>query len=94
MEVQERNATKIESAEVSDDTPDITGEDLMAAVAISSEPLEKILEVGFKLLCSGVGKIAGVKFNSTLMQQVSVDELERMVGEYAKFFILRRFLTN
>jgi hypothetical protein len=91
MEVQERNAGKTVS-ETDKTAEDITGEDLMQMAAISSEPLEHLLEIGHKLLVSGVGKVAGQKFSSTMMQDVSCDELERMVGEYCRVFILRSFL--
>jgi hypothetical protein len=73
---------------------DITGADIMQALTISSVPLEDVLEVGFKLLTSGVGRLGGEeKFNSNMAKDLPVDELERMVGEYAVNFSLRSFLA-
>jgi hypothetical protein len=96
MEVQDRSAgTAIEvDPDKVKDVTEITGEDIMSAVTISSEPLDELLEVGRKLLVSGVGKVEGIKFNSTMMQKVSCEELERMVGEYCRFFVMKRFLEN
>jgi hypothetical protein len=96
MEIQERTAEKgieVDPGEAKG-AEAITGSDIMSAVAISSEPLDGILEVGRKLLVSGVGKVAGVKFSSTMMQNISCDELERMVGEYCRNFILKSFLES
>ena len=96
LEIQERTAGKESDVDLDKvkAAGDITGEDIMSAMAISSEPLDELLEVGRKLLVSGVGKVDDIKFNSTMMQQLSCDTLERMVGEYCRFFVMKRFLEN
>jgi hypothetical protein len=95
MEMAEKSVLKgdVDSdADTEKTAENITGENIMQAVAVSREPLDVLLEIGRKLLVSGVGKVAEQKFSSTLMQQVPCDELERMVGEYIRNFILKSFL--
>jgi hypothetical protein len=71
----------------------ITGEDLMQAVTASSVSLNDTLSVGLKLLTSGVGRISGQKFNSNMAADLTLDEIERMVGEYAINFCLKSILN-
>jgi hypothetical protein len=86
----------VESAKASKGSGDstITGEDLLQAVSLSTIPLEEVLAVGQKLVTSGVGKVLGdVKFSITMAQTLPLEELERMVGEYAINFPLKSLLS-
>ena len=71
----------------------IDGEMIIAALTASTVPLDEVLSIGYKLLVSGVGKVAGQKFSANMAEKLSLEELERMVGEYAVNFPLKSLLN-
>ncbi len=97
VEAGER-ATDDSKAETDKKVEDITGSDVMQALSVSSVELEVVWERGMRLLTSGVGNVVlstgdDKPLSGTVMRNVSVDDIERMVGEYAVFFILKSFLS-
>lgn len=72
----------------------VTTGELLGIVQVSTQSFPDLLEIGSKLLVSGVGKVSGKKFSSTMMQNVPVEEIERMVGEYCNFFVMRSILEE
>ncbi len=93
FEAQEKAGDTTAAVSSGKDTK-ITGKDIMQALTFSSVPLEDVLAVGHKLLTSGVGTVAGgVKFNALMCANLSLDDMERMVGDYAVNFCLRSILN-
>ena len=83
-----------ESAEGAKTAADIDGDDLMAAITLSHEPLKDVLTVGSKLLTSGVGKFGGKPFTKTMLERLDADEIISMIGAYVRNFIVASLLNN
>jgi hypothetical protein len=75
----------------SDADLDIDGSDVMALLAISSSvDLPDVMDIGKKLFqMPGIALVDGeTKLGSTLIDRMSVDDFESMLGEYFVNFIL------
>ena len=77
------------------DPADITGEDVISMLAMSSVDLAEVLEVGRRLLCSGVALLDGsAELKPATHDQLSMDDAANLLGAYLVGFILRSTLRN
>jgi hypothetical protein len=74
---------------------DISASDITDLLAMGSEDLSEVWEVSIKLFSSGVGMLGGEeKLTKLLLDQVHMDDLDSMVGEYLVNFTLRSSLNK
>lgn len=75
---------------------EVTGEEVMTLLAMSSNvDLDNVFEAGRTLLTGGVAMLDGEqKMTAPLLDEVSMDDLEGMLGEYLAFFTLRSALES
>jgi hypothetical protein len=79
------------------DNPDISGEDVITMIAISDVDLPEMLDIAKRLFTSGnnIALIDGeTKLTMNLLDQMSQDDLEGMVGSYMVNFILASSLEK
>ncbi len=76
---------------------DLTGSDVIQILALSTVvDLPDVLEVGRRLLVApGISKVEGeVKLTSTLLERMSQEDFENMLGEYMVNFTLASTLSK
>lgn len=75
---------------------EITGQDVMDLISMSKAvALEDVLEGARKLFTTGVALVDGEeKLTGPLADEMSMDDLEKMTGEYLAFFTLRSSLRR
>lgn len=73
----------------------LSGEEVMMMIASSTKvKFDEFLEVGRRLLQSGVAKIGGEeKLTGALIDKMDMDDFEKLVGDYLAFFTLQSSLT-
>ena len=74
----------------------IEGDDVMVMISMSkSVALEEVLVVSRKLFSSGVAFVEGeVPLTGSLLNGMTMEDLEKMTGEYMVFFTLRSSLEK
>ena len=78
-----------------DETPEITGEAILALVASSTVDYSEFIELGRSLICDRNAKIDDVEFLTTaLVDRIDIDILEDMIGQYVANFIVRSALKS
>ena len=83
-------AKELKEEEASEEDISINGNEILFIVMQSAKvEYDDFIELGRKVLSSGCCSIDGVKeVNSTIIDRLSVEELENVVGEYVAFFIV------
>lgn len=78
------------------DSVDLSGHDVIMTIAMSPDvDLPDVIDVGRKLFSSGVAKVDGeVKLTNHLIDRMSQDDLEAMLGEYMVGFTLASSLAR
>ena len=67
---------------------DFTGEDILSLIYASNVDMDKVLLNAKELFTTGVAMVEGVtKLNKLLMDQMTLDDFEKMTGEYIANFI-------
>ena len=89
------NSEQIEEAkekrdEVEESELEINSDEVLFVVMQSSSvDYADFIEIGRKVLIGGICKIDGVKtVNSVIIDRLSVEELENLIGAYVAFFIV------
>lgn len=74
---------------------DFKGSDIIDLFAMGSEDLDKICEAAERLFLNGVAEIGGeVKLTRPIMDRIDPEDLDEMIGEYLRNFILRSALNK
>jgi len=74
---------------------DITAQDVLDAICQSSVDFGEVLSVGISLISSGIVLIDGQeKLTRGLVDKMSLDDLESLIGEYYVNFIVASALQN
>lgn len=78
------------------DDQKVEGDDVMMLISMSQNvDLDAVLEAARKLFTSGVAQVDGEeKLTAHLIDQMSLEDLEKMVGDYLAFFTLRSALQK
>lgn len=77
------------------DKTDINASDITDLLAMGEVDLCEVWEVSIKLFASGVGMLGGeAKLTRLLIDQIDMDDLNDMVGEYLVNFTLRSSLSK
>ena len=94
--VTEQAKANPDAANESDDGKKITGQDIIYLLYGSeSVDMGKLLLSAIELFKSGVAQIEGeVKLTKPLLDEMSNDDLEGMLGEYMANFILKSVLSK
>lgn len=89
------------AGKVSDDSTEssgekVTGDQIMALLYAHFPDMKQLFGVAKKLFyCVGIAQIEGVvDFNKTIYETMSIDDFERMIGEYLVNFILASALNQ
>ena len=80
-----------------DDSPEMEmdGEAVVSMMFMSDVDMNKVFDEAKKLLTSGVAKIDGVEtLNDSMIESLSVDDFEKIVGEYLINFIIASALMK
>jgi riboflavin biosynthesis pyrimidine reductase len=90
---QTESTEKKESRDV-----EITGVEvvnMLAGSAIDDDDLlERLYELFIILLVNGCGEVAGQRMTGGLVDKISYEDLEKVFGEYVKYFLLKSLLTS
>lgn len=74
---------------------EITGEAIIALIAGSDADYSEFIELGRSLLCERNAKIDDIEFlTAPILDRISIDELENMVGQYVANFIVKSALMS
>lgn len=94
--IQEKGSDRKEQPEPTDGK--LEGKDIIRMLYISEKvEMSSILVSAIELFASGVAVVDGeekAKLTKPLIQEMSADDLENMLGEYLANFILRSLLTE
>lgn len=84
------------SGEADPDDLDMSGSDVMMMIAQSDGvKLSDVLEVGWKLIGSGVALVDGEqKLTEPLIKKMSLDDLESLIGDYIVNFVIASSLKR
>ena len=87
-EAAEQRKAESDNSESSDVEID-GGEVLFMIMQSTKVEYDEFIELGRKMISSGLCKVDGIKeVNSTVLDRLSVEELENLIGDYVAFFIV------
>lgn len=77
------------------DEVEIKGDEIIFLIAQSDVDYTDFIEQGRKLMLSGTAEVApGVPLTDVLIDRMSIDDVDRMIGEYVATFIVRSALKS
>lgn len=92
----QKEAAEARKSETEGDDFDINGEEVLFVIMQSTRvEYDEFIELGRKLIANGLCKVDGVKeANSVILDRLPVEELEKLIGEYVAFFIMKSAMKS